>query len=56
VQVKSQDPNQFFRVRLWDQEDLIDQLLDAFDRLPDDLRAEIPLKRVWTIAAQEEEE
>jgi restriction system protein len=49
-------PNQFFRVRLWDQDDLIDQLLDAYDRLPADLRTEIPLKRVWTIAAPEEEE
>lgn len=49
-------PNQFFRVRLWDQDDLIEQMLAAYERLPDDLRAEIPLKRVWTIAAQEDEE
>jgi restriction system protein len=49
-------PNQFFRVRLWDQDDLIDQLLSAYDRLPEGLRAEIPLKRVWTIAAPEDEE
>jgi restriction system protein len=49
-------PNQFFRVRLWDQDDLIEQLLEQFERLPEDLRAELPLKRIWTIAAQEEEE
>jgi restriction system protein len=49
-------PNQFFRVRLWDQDDLIEQLLAAYESLPDDLRAEIPLKRVWTIAAQDDEE
>jgi restriction system protein len=54
--VEREIPNQFFRVRLWDQEDLIDQLLSAYEKLPEDLRAEIPLKRVWTIAAQEDEE
>ena len=46
---------QFFRVRLWDQDDLIEQLLDQYDKLPEDLRAELPLKRVWTVAATEEE-
>jgi restriction system protein len=54
--VEREIPSQFFRVRLWDQEDLIDQLLSAYDKLPEDLRAEIPLKRVWTIAAQDDEE
>ena len=49
-------PTQFFRVRLWDQDDLIKQLLEQYDKLPEDLRAELPLKRVWTVAAPEEEE
>jgi restriction system protein len=47
-------PSQFFRVRLWDQDDLIDQLLEQYDRISPDLRAELPLKRVWTVAAEEE--
>lgn len=47
---------QFFRVRLWDQDDLIDQLLEHYQKLDADLRAELPLKRVWTVASQEEEE
>ena len=47
---------QFFRVRLWDSDALIDQLLNHYDRLDEDLRTELPLKRVWTVAAQEEEE
>ena len=49
-------PNQFFRVRMWDQDDLIEQLLEQFERLPEDLRAELPLKRIWTVATQDEEE
>lgn len=54
--VDKEAPTQFFRVRLWDQDDLIDQLLAQYDRLSDELRAELPLKRVWTVAAPEVEE
>ena len=46
---------QFFRVRLWDQDKLIDALLSNYDKLNEDLRAEIPLKRIWTIAETEED-
>lgn len=47
-------PVQFFKVRLWNQNDLIDQLLDNYDKLDQDIRAELPLKRIWTIATPEE--
>lgn len=49
-------PRLFFKVRMWDQNDLIDHFLAVYDKLDDDLRAEIPLKRVWTVAAAEAEE
>ncbi len=42
----------FFRVRLWDQVDLIRELLDKYQQLDDDFRADIPLKRVWIVAAE----
>ena len=45
--------SQFFRVRLWDAEALVQQLQEQYDRLPADLRAEIPLKRIWTIASKD---
>jgi len=45
---------QFFRVRLWDQDALIAQLLEHYERLDDDLKAELPLKRVWMLASQED--
>lgn len=44
----------FFRVRLWDQEKLIDQLLAHYSEIDDDLKADLPLKRVWTVAHPEE--
>ncbi|MGE4579276.1 MAG: restriction endonuclease [Desulfuromonadales bacterium] len=43
--------SKFFRIRLWDQDDLIDQILDNYDRLPPEIRTELPLKRIWTVAA-----
>ncbi len=44
----------FFEIRLWDADDLLDALLDNYDRLPEDLRAELPLKRIWTLVPEEE--
>ena len=54
--VDKQMPTQFFRVRLWDQDALINQILEHYDELPDGLRAELPLKRVWTVAAPDVED
>lgn len=45
----------FFRVRLWTQNDLLEALFTHYDKLDDDLKAELPLKRIWTVAAQDEE-
>jgi len=30
-------------------------LFSQYDRLDEDIKAELPLKRIWTVAAQEEE-
>ena len=49
-------PRLFFKVRVWDQNDLIDQLLAVYDKLDEDLQTEIPLKRIWTVAAQDQAE
>ncbi|XHC25659.1 restriction endonuclease [Phycisphaerales bacterium ac7] len=46
-------PRLFFKVRLWDQNDLIDQFLTFYDKLDEDLRAELPLKRIWAVASHE---
>lgn len=46
---------QFFRVRLWDQDTLIEQILANYEKLDDDIRAELPLKRIWTVAEKEDQ-
>ncbi len=46
----------FFQIRLWDADDLITELLAAYPRLSDDLKAEIPLKQIWTLVPEDESE
>ncbi|MEX0885823.1 MAG: restriction endonuclease [Phycisphaeraceae bacterium] len=45
---------QFFRVRLWDQADLIEQLLRHYNELDEDIQADLPLKRIWTVSLPDE--
>lgn len=52
--IDRQKATQFFRVRLWNRDDLIQKLLENYERLDEDLRAEIPLKRIWTVAMDTE--
>ncbi len=42
--------NQQFRVKVWDTDELIDHLLDVFEKLDEDVASEIPLQRVWTLS------
>lgn len=37
------------RIALWESADVVDQLLNVYDRLSDDTRARLPLKRVWML-------
>ncbi|MGN5638808.1 restriction endonuclease [Burkholderia multivorans] len=51
--VQKQLASQFFRLRLWTQKELLEQLFEQYERLDEDLKAELPLKRVWMVASQE---
>ena len=39
----------FFRLRLWSQDDFLDELFAVYDKLDDELKAQLPLKRVWSV-------
>ena len=47
-------PRLFFKIRLWDQDKLIDQFLAHYDQFDDAMKAEVPLKRVWAVAGGDE--
>lgn len=44
----------YFKVRLWGADEVIAALFDTYDKLPEDIRADLPLKRIWTIVPDEE--
>jgi restriction system protein len=46
----------FFKVRLWSQKELLEQIFLHYDQLDEAIRAELPLKRIWTVAAKDEDE
>lgn len=43
----------FFKVRLWDDKKLIANLMKCYDNLPDELQAELPLKRLWVVVPED---
>lgn len=46
--------DEFFSVRLWTQRELFAALFEVYERLPADLRAELPLQKIWTVAGADE--
>ena len=44
----------FFRVRLWTQKELLEAFFANYDKLEEDVKAELPLKRIWIVAHQED--
>ncbi|MBI1289854.1 restriction endonuclease [bacterium] len=45
-----------FTVRLWDSRDLVEAIYRTYERLPAEVQAELPLKRVWVLVPAETEE
>jgi restriction system protein len=43
----------FFTIRLWDSGDLLRMILKNHDRFPDELKAELPLKRIWALVLED---
>jgi restriction system protein len=42
--------NQQLRVRVWEAADVIDAVLRTYDRLPEEMRTAVPLRRVWMLS------
>ena len=53
--VKMDARKDFFKIRLWNQGDIVDAILENYERLDDDIKAELPLKRVWVVVNDETE-
>lgn len=47
--VRKEARGRHFSMLLWDADDLIDALFDAYDRIRDDIRSRLPLQRTWVL-------
>lgn len=54
VTVERETQRDYFKLRLWNSKDVIDAVLERYDRLSDETRAQLPLRRVWALAPEEE--
>lgn len=52
--VEKEAARQFFKIRLWDADDLVMTVQENYEQLPPDIQAEIPLKRIWALVQEEE--
>lgn len=46
-------PKQFFKVRLWDSKTIMQEIFNNYDNLSDEIKTEIPLKKVWMLNVEE---
>lgn len=44
----------YFRVRLWGRDEILDALFASYDQLPAEIRAEIPLRQIWSLVPEDE--
>ena len=43
----------FFSIRLWDSGDLLQAIFKNYEKFPEQLRTELPLKRIWALVSEE---
>ncbi len=53
--VKLDAKKHFFRIRLWDQGDVVRAVLGNYERMNEEVKAELPLKRIWALVKEEAE-
>jgi len=52
--VNKEKADKFFKVRFWDQDNLIDEVLKNYDKLDQEIKSELPLKQIWVLASSSE--
>ena len=51
-QAEQERRTQRLKVQVWNDEDVLDRLFDAYDHLPEATRQAIPLKRAWVLVQE----
>ena len=53
VQAMREARDAFFSIRLWDQGALLEEIFKYYERFDDELKAELPLKRIWALVVED---
>ena len=53
--VQTESKQGYFAVRLWESRDLVEALYRNYERLPAEIQADLPLKRVWVLVNEDSE-
>ena len=53
--VEKEASRQYFKIRLWDADNLVQMVQEYYDSLPEDIQSELPLKRIWILLPDEGE-
>ncbi len=51
--VLSEARRAFFEIRLWDAGGLVEAILKHYEHFPEDIKADLPLKRIWSLVHEE---
>lgn len=54
-QVEKEAARQFFKIRLWDADNLVKMIQENYENLSEDIQSELPLKKIWILLPEEEE-
>jgi len=52
LKVHEEARRSFFTIRLWDSGDLIEAIFNYYEKFDDELKAELPLKRIWCLVME----
>ena len=55
LQAQRELDSNFFKLRLWQMNQLLEAIFDTYDKLSDETKKKLPLKRVWAPVASDDE-
>ena len=54
-QVDKEAARQYFKIRLWDADDLVQMIQENYDKISESIQSDLPLKKIWILLPEDEE-
>jgi restriction system protein len=56
VTVEKEAARHFFKMRIWDADMVVKLIEEYYEKLPEEIQADLPLRRIWTLIREDDEE